>query len=104
MKLVYKDESRALVYSVKNILALNSIESHIKNEYGHTSGGELGLSNSLLELWLLNDQDYDTARSIIETQVVNPVLMEPWTCANCGEENDGAFQLCWSCQNEHVDA
>jgi hypothetical protein len=104
MKLVYKNEDRAIVYSVKNVLELNNIHSEIKNEYGHTMGAEFGLSNSLLELWLSNDLEYDKARSVIETQVINPPNLMPWICAECGESNEGSFQLCWKCQHEHVDS
>lgn len=104
MKLIYKNENRAIVYSVKNILELNHIDSQIKNEYGHTSGGELGLPNSLLELWLLNDQDYEKARSIIETQIADPTDTKPWICDKCGEENEGNFEICWNCQNGRFDS
>lgn len=100
MKLIYKNENRGIVYSVKNILELNDIDSEIKNEYGHTMGGEFGISNSLLELWLVNDQEYDKAKSIIEEQIDNPADSVPWVCDKCGEENGGNFQVCWKCQND----
>jgi hypothetical protein len=100
MKLVYRNEDRAIVYSVKNVLELHNIHAQIKNEYGHTMGAEFGLANSLLELWLSNDAEYDRARSIIDTQVVNPPHLQPWVCSQCGETNEGNFQACWKCQHE----
>jgi hypothetical protein len=53
-----------------------------------------------LELWIINDQDFTKASSIIERQLTNPEPTEPWTCANCDEENDGSFDFCWKCQTE----
>jgi hypothetical protein len=102
MKLIYKHENRAIVYSIKNILELNEIDTHVKNEYGSPMGAEFGLSNTLLELWLSNEQDYEKALSIIETQTANPTDESPWLCRKCGEENEGNFQVCWKCQNEYV--
>lgn len=104
MKLIYKNEDRAIVYSVKNVLELNNIHSEIRNEYGHTMGAEFGLPNSLLELWLSNDLEYDRATAVIETQVLDPPYQEPWICAKCGESNEGSFQVCWKCQHEHSDS
>jgi hypothetical protein len=102
MKLIYKNENRAIVYSVKNILKLNNIDSHVKNEYGQTMGGGLGLSNSLLELWLINDHEYEKAKSIIAAQSDKPTNLRPWICDKCGEENEGNFGACWKCQHEHT--
>ena len=50
MRLAYKHENRGLVYSVKNILAMNNIDCHIKNDFGNTMGAEFGIGNTLLEL------------------------------------------------------
>jgi hypothetical protein len=99
MKLIYKNENRALVYSVKNILHFNHIEAEVKNEYGHNIAGGLGLANSLLELWLVNDEEYAAAQAIIASQVNAPSTLPPWTCRHCGEDNGGNFQLCWKCQH-----
>lgn len=101
MKLIYRNEDRAIVYSVKNVLELNGIESQVRNEYTHTIGGGLGLDNSLAELWLLQDEEYDRAREVIEKQIIHPPQSSPWTCANCGERNEGNFRICWKCQHEH---
>jgi hypothetical protein len=88
------------VYSVKNVLELNEIQSQVKNEYTHTIGGGLGLANTLAELWLLHDEDYDRAKAVIETQILHPPPLSPWICDKCGEMNEGSFQVCWKCQQE----
>ncbi len=99
MKLVCENESRALIYSVKNRLELEKIDCHIKNEFSSSTGGaELGISNTILELWVVNDDDFDKARLIIETQLTNSANKSDWTCSKCNEENDGSFESCWKCQ------
>ena len=99
MKLVYKDENMTIVHSVKNILELNDIDCVLKNEHSHTMGAEFGLSDTLLELWLSNDDDYEKASSLIDSQVLNPPTKSSWVCGKCGEENEGSFEICWKCQN-----
>ncbi|PCJ44016.1 MAG: hypothetical protein COA99_07410 [Moraxellaceae bacterium] len=98
MKLIYRNSNRAFIYSAKNVLALSSIECFLKNEHSNTSGGELGIANMFLELWILKDEDFVKASEIIDTQFENPVIKAPWVCAECKEENDGSFEFCWQCQ------
>ncbi len=100
MRLSYKHENRGLVYSVKNILSMHGIECHIKNDFGNTMGAEFGIGNTLLELWVVNDEDYERALHIIENEIQHPQAQAPWKCKSCDEENDGQFALCWNCQSE----
>ncbi len=100
MKLVYENENRALLYSVKNRLELEGIECHMKNEYASTTGGSsLGISNTL-ELWVINDSDFETARLTIETQLAKSVNKCEWACSQCNEENDASFESFWKCQTD----
>lgn len=99
MRLVYQHENRGLVYSVKNVLAMHNIDCMVKNDFGNPMGAEFGIGNTLLELWVSRDKDYQQAREIIAEQEQQPES-EPWTCPNCGEENGGQFALCWNCQHE----
>ena len=99
MKLAYENESRALIYSVKNLLESENIDCHLKNEFSSTTGGaDLGISNLTLELWVINDSDLDKAQSIIEAQLTKSANSSDWICSECKEENDGSFESCWKCQ------
>ncbi|NKB33653.1 MAG: DUF2007 domain-containing protein [Pseudomonadales bacterium] len=100
MKHVYTHDNTMIVNSAKNILALNGIESVVKNDAISHIHARHGINNTFCELWILNDQDFDKAVSIIETEVKYPEVKEPWTCAKCKEENEGSFDLCWNCQTE----
>ncbi len=100
MRHIYTNENIALLHSAKNILALNNIESFVKNEHTLPNGGRHGIDNIFLELWIINDEDFAEASSIIENQLINPEAKADWTCAECNEVNDGSFDLCWKCQTE----
>lgn len=99
MKKIYTDENVVVLHSAKNILALNNIESFVKNE--HTiNGARHSMQTLFLELWITNDQDFAKASTIIEEQLTNAEPSEPWVCGKCAEENDGSFDFCWKCQTE----
>jgi hypothetical protein len=100
MQKIYTDENVVVLHSAKNILALNGIESFVKNEHTIPNGARHGIQNMFLELWIINDQDFAKASSIIEEQLTNAAPTEPWVCSKCAEENDGSFDFCWKCQTE----
>jgi hypothetical protein len=99
MKRIYTHDNIVVLHSVKNVLALNNIESFVKNEHTIPAGARHGISNIFHELWILNDQDYERACRVIDTEIDNPVFKAAWICSNCREENEGNFDVCWKCQN-----
>ena len=101
MKLIYTHENIVILHSARNILALNDIESFIKNEHASPNGARHGISNIFLELWLYHDKDFDKAAAIIENEIENPKPKPAWVCSNCHEVNEGGFELCWNCQRAH---
>lgn len=103
MKLAYQHENRVIVHSAKNILESHGIDCHVKNEHGNTMGGEFGISNTLMELFVLNDNDLEKATEILEKEVLHPGLKASWKCQQCGENNEGSFDFCWQCQSEHLE-
>lgn len=100
MKLVYTHDNIVVLHSVKNILALNNIESFVKNEHTIPAGARHGISNIFHELWILNDKDLVKAAAVIDREIDNPVPKASWVCGHCKEENEGSFDVCWQCQSE----
>lgn len=98
MKLIYTHDNIMVLNSAKNILALNDVESFVKNEHVIPNGARHGINNIFHELWINHDKDYAKASTIIETEVENPEPKSPWLCTKCSEENDGSFEVCWQCQ------
>lgn len=99
MKLVFTHESILQLHSVKNYLALNGIDSFVKNEHSIPNGARHGIENTFLELWIPNDHELDRAEALIAAQFVGQESKSEWTCAKCHESNDGSFEFCWNCQS-----
>ena len=55
MKPVYTHQNIIIVSTAKNILENNGIDCFIKNEFSNSMGGELGLANIWVELWVSNE-------------------------------------------------
>lgn len=100
MKRVYTNDNIVVVQNVRNVLALSSIESFVKNEHTVPVGAQHGINNIFHELWILNDEDYKKASAIIENEIENPRSQASWICSNCNEDNEGSFEICWKCQEE----
>jgi hypothetical protein len=98
MRHIFTHDNIMVLNSAKNILALNGIESFVKNEHTVPIGANHGINNTFLELWILDDQEYDKASAIIENEIENPVPGDSWICDTCSEENDSSFEVCWKCQ------
>ena len=58
MKLVYRHDNPALVGLAKGLLEDAGLEVTVKNEFG---GSGFPPYNQVQELWILNEQDFETA-------------------------------------------
>ena len=97
MRKVYAHENLAILTAAKNLLELNQIECFSKNEF-HASGGHVGWAGIPIELWVYDDTQADEAIALLETEFTAPEAGAEWTCASCGEVNEGSFETCWKCQ------
>jgi hypothetical protein len=100
MKMVYTNENRFLVSNAKNILELQGIDVTLKNEFASSVIGEVSAFDAWVEVWVLNDADYEEACSIIESSLSKDGDKE-WVCSGCNEKNDASFEICWNCQSEN---
>lgn len=101
MKLIYTHENRILVNNVQNILENADIAVTLKNEFAGGGSGDLSFLTTWLEVWVINDEDYDAAMDIIKTSFNNTSASD-WICNSCNETNAPSFDLCWNCQHESV--
>jgi hypothetical protein len=68
--------------------------------YGDLTAGVFGV-----EVWVPEDR-LDEAQKLIKEHLAEGAASaaveagDDWTCAKCGESNEGSFALCWSCQAE----
>jgi hypothetical protein len=101
MKMVYTHENRFLVSNAKNILELQGIDVTLKNEFASSVIGEVSAFDAWVEIWVLNDDDYQRACTIIESSL-SKEGDEKWVCTSCKETNDASFEICWNCQGEKL--
>jgi hypothetical protein len=100
MKLIYTNENRLLVNNAQNILENVGISVTLKNEYAGGASGDLSFLHTWLELWVVNDNDYEAARDLLNHTLHRSNTMD-WICNDCKETNDASFDLCWNCQRDH---
>lgn len=98
MKLVYTHENRYLVHNIQNIVANAGIQIMLKNEFAAGAAGDLVPHETWLELWVVNDVDYDKAIQAIDTSFSSEDDAD-WICHHCSEKNNASFEFCWRCQN-----
>jgi hypothetical protein len=97
MKAVYSSPLLFWVTYYKEILRANGIEGIIKNEYLSGGAGELPPNECWPRLYV-DDDDFDRAEQIVQTELTATASNEPpWTCRQCGEQNEGQFAICWNC-------
>lgn len=98
MKLLYTNENRYLVHNIQNLVENAGIAIMLKNEFAAGAAGDLVPHETWLELWVVNDVDYEQAIQVISSSFSSEDDAE-WTCSNCQETNDASFEFCWHCHN-----
>lgn len=99
MKLLYTNENRILVSNIKNVIEHAGIDVTLKNEFAGGGVGELSTIDSWLELWVVNDEDFQKATEIVDL-TLNAEQGYEWFCHKCAEKNDASFDFCWNCHAE----
>lgn len=98
MKLLYTHPNRILVENARNIVENAGITTQLQNEYAGGGIGELAPIDAWVELWVTRERDYEKAKTVLESTFAAGQELD-WDCPQCGEENSGAFEVCWQCQH-----
>ncbi len=97
MKRVYSAEHGLMTEHIKDILQEEGINCMIKNLNLAGALGELPPIECWPEVWILEDEDYDRASSIVEDLIKDSdEYRSSWVC-QCGEKIEGQFTACWNC-------
>ncbi|MBC48069.1 MAG: DUF2007 domain-containing protein [Thiotrichales bacterium] len=99
MKLIYTHENRIMALNVRNVLMNHGFDVSLNNEFASSASGGLAPVDTWPELWLLNNDDFDRAKKVIDT-ITNEAVLAKWQCKSCHEENDSSFDYCWQCHTE----
>lgn len=100
MKLIYTHENRIMALNIRNILINHGFDVTLNNEFASSASGGLAPFDTWPEVWLLKDDDFDSAKKVIEF-ISFETKQSTWECKNCKEENDEVFEYCWNCHDEN---
>lgn len=95
---VYAGPDLALVGHLKNVLDSHGIASDIRGLARGVGVGELPPIEAWPELWVQDESQGEEAMRLLKDALKpSEHETEPWTCAECGEELEGQFTVCWKC-------
>ena len=94
-------------HALKDMLAINGIESKVTNEAASASLGILaGTTSSFSPSVMILETDAEAALSIkqefLAADLAESTTIMEWTC-RCGETVDAGFEVCWNCEALHAD-
>jgi hypothetical protein len=97
MQLLFSSLNLHEVHHLKNLLEIEGIRCHIKNELLSRLAGEIPFTECAPELWLLDERDLERARRVVADLGRVALTKPPWQCPDCGEALEGQFSACWHC-------
>jgi hypothetical protein len=101
VKQVFVSQNLIEVEMRKEQLEQAGIRCIIKNQRSSGLAGEIPFVEIFPELWVIQEQDYDQARQLLEEETeLPPMNQDFWTCSECGERHESQFGVCWKCGQE----
>ena len=86
---------------LRGVLESHGIGCLLRNEYLSGAAGELPINETWPELWVLNDQDFQRARELVDAVLAaGKNDAGAWVCPRCAESLEGQFEFCWKCGAE----
>ncbi|MBI1930435.1 DUF2007 domain-containing protein [Candidatus Poribacteria bacterium] len=96
MKKLFTSLNSAEAGLLKDIIESEEIPCFLRNEMLLIASGELPVYYP--ELWILNDEDYEKARKLLNDWLEpQEASRDFWVCPKCGEQIEGQFASCWKC-------
>lgn len=97
---VYIAESLADAHLVCNLVQQAGISARVFNEHVHGALGELPFTHTWPEVWIVNEDDEQSARQLIEAKENAVSSTDEIECPRCAEVNPANFETCWNCSVE----
>ena len=99
MKKIYTTAESFQIGYVVSMLEKSGIEYVVRNDFLSGALGELPATECWPEIWIIHDEDFDSAMEIVNQTNDEISDQGPWKCS-CGEENEGQFGSCWKCGSD----
>ena len=87
----------------KDMLQREGVKCLLRNEELFAGLGEIPFVECYPELWVVDDDLYPRAMSLLKQLMGSESTRQPWVCSNCGEDVEGQFNSCWKCGQLHGD-
>ena len=97
LKRVYSSFNLAAVHHAKNLLQAEGVRAVVKNEMLSSAMGELPPAECQAEVWVLRDEDAETAERLLRAYHAAAPGGPAWRCPRCGERSEAQFTQCWRC-------
>lgn len=91
---------RAQAGLLKELLEGEGVNCIIRNEQLFAALGEIPFLECFPELWVVDDEVWPRAKSLLDNWLKEDVNLNEWVCRNCGETLEGQFGACWRCGQE----
>lgn len=85
----------ALATLWSDMLTHAGIATAVQRAFASSIAGEIPPDQSLPEIWVLDDDRLEAARSLL-AELRRPPTRH-WWCPGCHERIDGPFEQCWNC-------
>ena len=95
MKRLVQAPNLAIATLWADLLCHAGVPTTIQRAYASSIAGELPPDQALPELWVMDDDRLDHARSLLH-ELRHPPTRH-WVCPGCSEPIDGPFEQCWNC-------
>lgn len=98
MKQIFVSQHLFEVEMRKEQLEQAGIQCMIKNQRSSGLAGEIPFTEVFPELWVVQDEEYDRARRLLDDGLVAlPSSQAGWICPGCDERHESQFATCWKC-------
>ena len=88
---------RAEAGLLKELLEREGVVCLIRNEQLFAALGEIPFLECFPELWVVDDEVWPRAKSLLANWFKQEVDPLSWTCFSCGEVLEWQFGACWKC-------
>ncbi len=99
-KPAYKAANSLEAHSLKGMLESQGIGVRLSGEALNGAVGELPADQTGVTLWV---EEYRLTLAKEHLARYESQVSSVWLCTQCGEENEGSFEICWQCGEERVE-
>lgn len=99
MFLLYRADGPVDGWLLHHFLDTLGIPSEVRGQSLYGLGGAIPMPDAAMSVWVA-EPHRERAQAALK-RWKGPELVHPrWRCSACGEENEPAFELCWSCGHD----